>query len=809
MVRRSIVIRVNVVGIKAGIWNKSKTLWTPLTIAAFYVWTVLVSLLCLCGTPFLESLRVSSVITIQMSTGSYFWLKFFDRQIKDVATLLGLGIGLGGILSLLFQQALRPWVPSATSWLIPTCAALLLCLMNWQRNPTLSGEKLGPDKGNFEQWFFFPCSFSCLLIALAYWWVWLSPLALWSLLIVGIYVFRQRISILAKINRWIWTSTVLLIPSLGASLWLKNRQPFSWLFSNDQVFSESLSWSIIRFGPNESPFEAGASIRYHWLSLGWAGVVADVSHASSFTVIAKALPIVAFLATIALLWAILLSFDCSVRVRVLALYTYVFGMGLTGVTPVFRPVHSPTFIFGVVWLLTLVFVVMRVIRNFSWKLILIFTILIFVTFGSKVTNGAIIFCGSCVLLLVAFIYRSEFRNRYLIIFGITLLITLITYLVIFRLTGQVSNAGNNDLFIDPGRIAADAGIINFDSSRKIKVFASIVFFSDFSFFLSPVLFICFTNIRKRPEFWFLGASVLSGVIGTFVFGHYGASQLYFLYGSLLLSLILIAVYLDHEDFFSNQTLQTLSFLFCWSVPIALTSKAMWEISKSRPENYQAHVILSSAAILCIPVCVMQLTLITHFRYFRGTRLLRIKSFQIFSLSLIFVAIVLGIEHRSVSTYEIATIPSTNILETRSSPDFILGSTDHQEALKWLRFNTDDQSIVATNRYCIPNASSCISKWQIVSALSHRRMFIEGGYWVGSAPDVITAEKVGASVRFADAPTFVDWSYLVAGGVDYFFVDNAVGIHITNWEPYATVVKANDSITVLRMNPEIIVPLTQD
>ena len=799
---------MNVVEIIAGISKRSEMLFKPLTIAAFYFWTVLVSLLCLCGTPFLEAIRVSSVITIQMSTGSYFWLKFVDRQMKDVATLLGLGIGLGSILSLLFQQALRPWVPSTTSWLIPTCAALLHCLMNRQRNSSLSEEKLELDKGNLGHWSFFTCSFSCLLIALAYWWVWLSPLAIWSLLLVGICVFRQRISLFAKKNLWIWTSTFLLILSLGASLWLRNRQPFSWLFSNDQVFSESLSWSIVRFGPNESPFEAGASVRYHWLSLGWAGVVSDVSHASNFTVIAKALPISAFLATIALTWAILLNLNCSVRVRVLALYTYVFGMGLTGVTPIVRLTHSPTFMFGSVWLLTLVYVLMRVIKFFSWKLVAIYAILVFVTFGSKVTNGAIIFCGIALLVLSAFIFRSQSRSRYLIIFGITLLITLITYLVIFRSTGQVSNASNNDLFLDPGRIAADAGIINFDSSRLIKFFASIIFFGDFIFILTPVLFICFTDIRKRPEFWFLGAAALSGVIGTFVFGHYGASQLYFLYGSLLLSLILIAVYLDLEDFFSNQTPQILLFLFCWSVPIAIASKAMWVISKSRPENYQAHIILASTAILCIPVCVMQLILLTHFKYFRGTRLLRIKSFQMFSLSLIFVAILLGVGHRSMSIFEISTNPGTNILETRSSPNFILGSLDHQEALTWIRLNTDDQSIIATNRFCIPNVSPCISKWQIVSALSHRRMFIEGGYWVGGAPDVLTAEKVSISVRFAEAPSFVDWSYLVAGGVDYFFVDKSVGIDNTNWEPYATVVKSNNLITVLRMNSKETVSATQ-
>lgn len=113
--------------------------------------------------------------------------------------------------------------------------------------------------------------------------------------------------------------------------------------------------------------------------------------------------------------------------------------------------------------------------------------------------------------------------------------------------------------------------------------------------------------------------------------------------------------------------------------------------------------------------------------------------------------------------------------------------------------TDATDVLATNRFCIPDVSPCISKWQLVSAVSHRRMFIEGGYWIGASADMATKRKVDACIRFAANPTFADWSFLIANGVDYFFVDHAVSPHLPDWKPYATEILSNKSVTLLRLN----------
>jgi hypothetical protein len=47
--------------------------------------------------------------------------------------------------------------------------------------------------------------------------------------------------------------------------------------SDDQIYSEQLANSIARFGLGENTAALGQSIRYHWLTLGWSGMVSRIA----------------------------------------------------------------------------------------------------------------------------------------------------------------------------------------------------------------------------------------------------------------------------------------------------------------------------------------------------------------------------------------------------------------------------------------------------------------------------------------------------------------------------------------------------
>jgi hypothetical protein len=204
----------------------------------------------------------------------------------------------------------------------------------------------------------------------------------------------------------------------------------------------------------------------------------------------------------------------------------------------------------------------------------------------------------------------------------------------------------------------------------------------------------------------------------------------------------------------------------------------------------------SSALLALLVCVLTQ---------REFKFPLVRYFQIVVSCLVITGAAYGIHVRTSRLISSLAVPAEKT--NQNNPDLAVGSEDHLEILDWIRANTADTEVVATNRFCIPGSSPCNSKWQLVSAVSHRRMFIEGGYWFGEPTDMATKKKVDSCIRFAANPTFVDWSFLVANGVNYFFVDHAVNPRLPDWQPYATEIVSNKSVTLLRLNVSLAQSIT--
>ena len=64
-----------------------------------------------------------------------------------------------------------------------------------------------------------------------------------------------------------------------------------------------------------------------------------------------------------------------------------------------------------------------------------------------------------------------------------------------------------------------------------------------------------------------------------------------------------------------------------------------------------------------------------------------------------------------------------------------GSTDYRELLFWLRDNSDEDDLVATNRQCVDSterAPACSGLWSLTSAIADRQNLVEGVYPHGSS-----------------------------------------------------------------------------
>ena len=163
------------------------------------------------------------------------------------------------------------------------------------------------------------------------------------------------------------------------------------------------------------------------------------------------------------------------------------------------------------------------------------------------------------------------------------------------------------------------------------------------------------------------------------------------------------------------------------------------------------------------------------------------------LVLFAVFILFGIFHRtsSIDSY------FNNFTDSEQSEP-ISGSPDRVAALTWLRNNSDETDIVATNRFCIPGVEACDMKWYLVSAISKRRMLVEGAREPVLDPGALVDEKISASIEFGQSPSKQSYEFLRNFNTQWFVVDASMSNLNPTWEPYASVEFENAEMKILRL-----------
>ena len=209
------------------------------------------------------------------------------------------------------------------------------------------------------------------------------------------------------INRF---SIPISLIGIAASLLLRHQNSFWKVLSNDQVFSESMSWSIFKWGNSESPFAAGTPVNYHWFVLLWSGITSAATNAEAWVVVSRVLPIISFLGIFCLIWTLTKGiydrFSAPlIAVLFLVFYSNSFGFSLT------RYIVSPTFLFSCVWLLAFAKSVFNYYRNPSIKLAILSSFLLFMTFGGKVMNGVVGLSALLFAFSILFLSKKPKPNR--------------------------------------------------------------------------------------------------------------------------------------------------------------------------------------------------------------------------------------------------------------------------------------------------------------------------------------------------------------------------------------------------------------
>jgi len=137
--------------------------------------------------------------------------------------------------------------------------------------------------------------------------------------------------------------------------------------------------------------------------------------------------------------------------------------------------------------------------------------------------------------------------------------------------------------------------------------------------------------------------------------------------------------------------------------------------------------------------------------------------------------------------------------TRSEIDVYLGSSDEEAVGLWIRENTDEGTLIATNSLPKDKFGSEFDG-DFALAMWSRREFLVLGPGFGNA--IESAEnEIDLCLRFGHEPTTKDREALIDRGVEWFVVDLALTTH-REWEDYGEVVLKTDSLWVLRISDSV-------
>ena len=739
------------------------------------------------GVSIRDSAALSLLIAIQVSGGVALWYTVNDFQPIQIPESIGMGLALGSSITTISQFLLRETVISNYSWAVPLI--FLIPLIKHSKKTSFLENKVDTSRKLNEERFSMITIFALLTLALATLWWWLYPMSIAMFLVSVIKYQKLKNKTLQRSFSYI--CIFVSISGFFASLILSHQNDFWKVISNDQVFSESLSWSLFNWGNNDSPFAAGTPISYHWFVLLWSGITSSATNAQSWVVITRVIPIISFLGIFCLTWkmtwGIYKKYSAPIFSSLfLIFYSNNFYLSFT------RAMASSTFLLSCVWLLAFANSIFAFYRKPSLKVVFLSSFLLFMTFGGKVMNGAIGMSAMLFALLIWFLAKNSKTNRLMIL--ILVMISLISLVLIYFVMYNNNQPGNVNTLITRSLIPIQLGLLPPDKDGLY------LFLGNLFVFTSMMLPLVATSIyatkrifRFKFEVWFIVGSIISALILSFMTSHPGVSQLYFWSASLVfVSILTPAVFYDGiTPKFKLSALLPSTLIV---LAAAFVSTFIWDRSTLEQTLFGA-TRLKLIALSVGLASVLTLTTVFNLSFkkligenFRFKHSLLLGIFILFNLGL-------GVNQQ----VENFVNRSQTEMSDPDNHDLITGSLDHLEILNWIRANTERSDVVATNRFCIPGIGYCISKWQLVSAVSHRRMLFEGGYYeLPSIPDQELLNRYVLSSDFGINPSPIGLRRMCDYGVKWYFYDHSVAQPLDTWEPYAVIQLQNQGVSLLRL-----------
>lgn len=701
------------------------------------------------GVSFRNSMFAIFVLIFQITTGVIIWCSLLKKEFLGRFEVVGMGFAIGSALAVISDQLLLGTPLRNFSFFPNLVIAAVLAWKNRGRKSRLQETSLG-DQG---------LGWSMAFIAVV---VGSGSLEVGSLLtlVAMLALVGYRLSIPTNKHATGLNISTTFVALTGILLIWMNRidsEMSSWFLrplqtgTDDHVFSEAISQSIANFGIHEMAPAVGTELKYHWFSLAWSGMIGRTIDADPFAMTLHVVPMVAFVIIASLVWSLVRRFSQSSATPCAAILLI---FATNSVPEPIRAFHTATTsnTLSFVWLLAACISIHALINGSLKFPAIVISLFASVTLLSKAPYGAALAFGICCLCALLILKGKEGRSQ-LPALAAALLSVAITYFVFL----QPHSWEMREFIVqfNPLRLGMDSPLYPLLALGMMTA----IFASRFS-----GVTLVFRSILEEPTkqfFLFLTGITSTAILSMFLNGN--SAERYFLSAALVTGSILCVLGIElalgkgigeiNKRHTEQKTQIAVSFI------VSFLLAYLWAEQYDKGDNGTAGSNIGF--FIPIAAAVISLSFVYSIQFLQKQT--HIKNHLSLNLSVGILAASVGVFGWTSTTHV-----------GQSFETSIVSSTDFQ-ALNWLRDNSDENDVVATNRLLCREGDDCGSddSSYLISAISQRRVLVEGPRFViGGRPyPQWMNERIDISLDFAEAPTSEGILRLAENGVKWFYYDS--------------------------------------
>lgn len=335
----------------------------------------------------LTAILASFAVVVIQTVGGALWWQMLRQSRTTGVELLGMGIAVGTVTSLIAALVLKPTVVGPVAWALPTFFAVGAWVVIGRRRRTELNQSTSRA----------------------------APTGEWAAVVIGL-----GLGLIPLVLNW---TRVPLARATDSSF-------------TDLYFQQSLANGLARFGNDESLLMAGGSIRYHWFAFAWAGELDSLANLPQFGGLTRVLPVMSLLgvSAIAARWASTLAPDTRYArlVPTVAVILVVAGNYTGALYGSILNFDSPNQTLTSLWLLSLLFAVVCYINTGRVSLLVVVGLLAAASTGGKVSHIAVAAGGMGLLVTIGVVTRRTWWKRSLTVAAVSGAFALITYVVVIR-----------------------------------------------------------------------------------------------------------------------------------------------------------------------------------------------------------------------------------------------------------------------------------------------------------------------------------------------------------------------------------------